>query len=428
MGCQVKPSVDNEAGQRARQFLLPSQWVSSGDDVSHSERHAEVRLQDLREVFDYVAREYHRRWGMPCVLTDIGGHVVNGAARCRDSCLGGSECAQLRQQAIEEAARWGEAFIHLCPDGGMIWAVPIMHNQRLLGGIVAGCKVQEMGEEHASVGASTVTEAADDLLQRASKANLTNAALLELRRLEAHRESQRAEAIHDLKSQSYQSIRDIYLVEEPALISAIKRGDPSSAREIINRVLVGIYFTGRDRPMLLKSFLLELVVTMSRTAVEAGADPSELLGANFSSFTQLAAIEGEEELCAWLVDLLERIMDAIHTHQHYPVGVLLSEAIRYMRENLHAGISRDDVARVACLSPTHFSRVVKQTFGQSFTELLQQMRVERARELLAVSEKSLVEVSVECGFSDQSYFTKVFQKVTGHTPGEYRRAVRQKVS
>jgi len=170
------------------------------------------------------------------------------------------------------------------------------------------------------------------------------------------------------------------------------------------------------------------VVTMSRSAVEAGADPSELLGANFSSFTQLAAIEGEEELCAWLVDLLERIMDAIHTHHHYPVGVLLSEAIRYMRENLHRGISRDEVARVACLSPTHFSRVVKQTFGQSFTDLLQHMRVERARELLAVSEKSLVEIALECGFGDQSYFTKVFQKITGQTPGEYRRAVRQRLS
>lgn len=420
--------MDNEAGHRARRFLVPSRLPACGDNVTHEDPYDLSRLQDVREAFERLAREYTRRWAMPCILTDVAGHVVNGAACCRDSCLGGSDCAELRRQAIEEAVRWGEAFIHLCPDGGMIWAVPVMRNQRVLGGIVAGCRVQEMSGDHASVGAATVTEAAEDLLQRAAKANLTNAALLQLRRMEAHRESQRAEAIHDLKTQSYQSIRDIYLVEEPALISAIKRGDRSGAREIINRILVGIYFTARNRPTLLKSFLLELVVTMSRTAVEAGADPSELLGANFSSFTELAAIEGEEELCAWLVDLLERIMDAIHTHHHYPVGVLLSEAIRYMRENLHTSISRDDVARVACLSPTHFSRVVKQQFGQSFTQLLQQMRVERARELLSVSEKSLVEIGLECGFSDQSYFTKVFQKVTGQTPGEYRRAVRQRLS
>ncbi|HAH86543.1 MAG TPA: hypothetical protein DCL60_04130, partial [Armatimonadetes bacterium] len=90
----------------------------------------------------------------------------------------------------------------------------------------------------------------------------------------------------------------------------------------------------------------------------------------------------------------------------------------------HEELSRDDAANVACLSPSHFSRVVKQTFGQSFTELLARMRVEKARELLTCTEKSLIQVCLDCGFSDQSYFTKVFQRYTGHTPGEYRHAHR----
>ncbi len=73
---------------------------------------------------------------------------------------------------------------------------------------------------------------------------------------------------------------------------------------------------------------------MSRSAVEAGGDPSELLGANYSSFADLAAIEGEEELCAWLVGMLERIMDAIKSNREYPSTVLLGAALRYMEEHL----------------------------------------------------------------------------------------------
>ena len=88
-------------------------------------------------------------------------------------------------------------------------------------------------------------------------------------------------------------------------------------------------------------------------------------------------------------------------------------------------ISRDDVANVACLSPSHFSRVVKQSFGHSFTDLLARMRIDKAREMLVRSDKSLIHICLDCGFSDQSYFTKVFQKYVGKTPGEYRRQRRE---
>ena len=156
-------------------------------------------------------------------------------------------------------------------------------------------------------------------------------------------------------------------------------------------------------------------------AAAAGGDPSELLGANYSSFADLARIETEEELCAWLVAMLERIMDAIKSNRDYPSTVLLGAALRYMEDHLGDEISRDDAAAVACLSPSHFSRVVKQAFGHSFTDLLARMRVDRARELLARTDHSLIQICLDCGFSDPSYFTKVFQKYTGQTPGEYRR-------
>ena len=73
-------------------------------------------------------------------------------------------------------------------------------------------------------------------------------------------EREKAEAIHILKGRLYDGIRDLYLREEPGLLAAIKRGEPPAAREIINRVLVGIYHAARSRPELLKSLALELVV------------------------------------------------------------------------------------------------------------------------------------------------------------------------
>ncbi|MEN6301820.1 MAG: helix-turn-helix domain-containing protein [Armatimonadia bacterium] len=368
-------------------------------------------------AYERLAAEYMESWGLQCWLVNAAGELIGGRKECMEGCGGGRRCQELRRQAVEEAARWGEPYILLCPHNVMIWAVPVMENALLLGGLIGAAP---QAEGHA-IETAVVQRAAEDLLRRAVAANVTNSAHLELRRLEAQRESARAEAIHATKDQDYHSIREIYLVEEPSLIAAVKRGDKPAAREIINRILVGIYFMGRNRPLLLKSFLLELIVIMSRSAVEAGADPSTLLGTNYSAFNELAQIESEEELTAWLVEMLERTMDAISHHHRYPISVLLSEAIRYMQEHSGEELSRDDIARRACLSPAHFSRVVRQTFGYSFTELLARMRVDKARELLRLSEKSLAEISAECGFADQSYFTKVFQRYTGQTPGEFRR-------
>lgn len=389
------------------------------DRAEHAARHPASRLI---EAFDTLAHDYYAAWSLRCVLIDVKGQPVAGYPTCDEA---GSGCAAARQRAVEEALRWGEPSMSLCPRGYVIWAVPVMENAELVGGIVAEQAVVETRDmaEHALTPVN-IRRAAADLLTMAEEANLTNAALLELRRGAARRESERAEAIHDLKDHDYRSMRDIYLVEEPSLISAIKRGDRPAAREILNRVLAGIYFFGRERPTLLKSSILELVVVMSRSAIEAGADPTELLGANYSSFTDLAAIDSEEELCAWLVSMLERMMDAIKSNRDYPMTVLLSAAVNYMREHIHEEISRDTIAEVACLSPSHFSRVMKQTFGYSFTELLSRMRVDRAKELLSRSNESLIQICLDCGFSDQSYFTKVFQRYTGVTPGEYRRSHR----
>ena len=268
---------------------------------------------------------------------------------------------------------------------------------------------------------AAIRTAADALLSMTESLNLTNAAQLATRRAQAERERQRAEAIHDAKGTGYDHIRAVYLQEEPALIAAIRKGERGAARDIINRVLVGIYFLGRDRLDLLKSLVLELVVMMSRAAVEAGASPAEILGGHYHGLNELAAIHDDEALTHWLADMLERVMDAIHDNRRYPNTVLLNRALRHMQEHLTEDLTRDQVARMAGLSSSHFSHLVRAQLNSSFTELLARYRVDHASRLLARTTRSVAEVALACGFADQSYFTKVFKKLSGQTPLAYRR-------
>ncbi|MDR0351918.1 MAG: helix-turn-helix transcriptional regulator, partial [Opitutaceae bacterium] len=59
-----------------------------------------------------------------------------------------------------------------------------------------------------------------------------------------------------------------------------------------------------------------------------------------------------------------------------------------------------------------------------FTELLLRIRLDNARRLLARDSSTVVEIAAACGFSEQSYFTRVFKKTFNETPLDYRRRVR----
>jgi len=227
-------------------------------------------------------------------------------------------------------------------------------------------------------------------------------------------------AIPLLEHRPYDRIRELYLLQEPMLLDAIRRGDRGEARRLINHVLVHIYSAGEERSDLLKGLLLELVVMISRAAVEAGAVQSEVLGMNFRILTELAELNDDEDLAAWLRKTLEHVISTIERQEDFTPPLLVGKALDFMRTNLQHDISRDEVARHAGISPSHFSRLLKERTGRSFTELLRQCRVDLACDLLRTTGRSLAEIADVCGFCDQSYFTRVFQDVKGMTPKQFR--------
>ena len=227
-------------------------------------------------------------------------------------------------------------------------------------------------------------------------------------------------AIPLLEHRPYDRVRELYLYQEPALMAAIRRGDRGEARRLINLVLVHIYTAGEERSDLLKGLLLELVVMMSRAAIQAGGGQSEGLGMNFRFLTRLADVDDDEDLAAWLRETLERLMSTIEAQEDFTPPLLVTKAMNYMRENISNEVSRDDVARHAGISPSHFSRLLKERTGRSFTELVRQCRVDLACEMLREPEMPLAEIADACGFCDQSYFTRVFNETKGLTPGRFR--------
>jgi AraC family transcriptional regulator len=102
----------------------------------------------------------------------------------------------------------------------------------------------------------------------------------------------------------------------------------------------------------------------------------------------------------------------------------LDRVLEYIEVHLDADIRVGDLAEVACFSLFHFVRAFHLAIGRAPHAYLSERRLDRAKQLLAYSNSSLVDISLTCRFSGQASFTKAFTRATGISPGRYRIAVR----
>jgi AraC family transcriptional regulator len=93
----------------------------------------------------------------------------------------------------------------------------------------------------------------------------------------------------------------------------------------------------------------------------------------------------------------------------------------FIEEHLGDDVSLSDLAQLVRLSPFHFARAFKQSFGVPPHRYHIGRRMERAKDLLAVKGLSVTEIGIDIGFRETSSFTAAFHKFTGHTPSDYRR-------
>ena len=111
--------------------------------------------------------------------------------------------------------------------------------------------------------------------------------------------------------------------------------------------------------------------------------------------------------------------------QQPPRGGLPPGALRRVRETMECRLTEKlplrELAVVAGVSEWHFARAFKQSIGHPPHRYLMMRRIAIASVLIETTDRSLIDISLEVGFADQSHFTRMFARITRETPGAYRR-------
>lgn len=148
--------------------------------------------------------------------------------------------------------------------------------------------------------------------------------------------------------------------------------------------------------------------------VEEVADLSEIFARVFSS-------ENPFSLREYLLDLTQKLLQAIFRRRSENKNRLISLAKEYVEENLgNEGLNLEMVSSHIGLSGIYFCKLFHKVEGVSFNDYLNSRRIAKAKELLTTTSMKVFEISNEVGFNNPKYFSYVFKRIAGVTPMEYR--------
>ena len=99
----------------------------------------------------------------------------------------------------------------------------------------------------------------------------------------------------------------------------------------------------------------------------------------------------------------------------------MDKVIQYINANISKKLSLEELADISCFSRTYFSVLFKELNGVSPWDYINIKRVELAKSMLRNTSQTVLYISSECGFSNLSNFNRIFKKVTGTTPTEFRK-------
>ncbi|MHA2852385.1 response regulator transcription factor [Paenibacillus lautus] len=166
----------------------------------------------------------------------------------------------------------------------------------------------------------------------------------------------------------------------------------------------------------LGNFIFNVATTLGKMKVETGS----LENAKYDYFRKIDEARYAGEAIA-VVEAFIREAERAIGETNTSVNPNMDRLLEYIQDHYADPITLTGVARQFHFNASYLSSYFASYNGEGFSEYLNKIRLEKAMELLLTTELTISEISASVGYSDQSYFTKVFKKQTGISPSQFRR-------
>ena len=208
--------------------------------------------------------------------------------------------------------------------------------------------------------------------------------------------------------------------EKEKLLSLIKLGDAENVGRALADFMARFTPFITEKPDVLKVRLCEFVGSVMDAAVLGGGDEERLNERIAGYFNDIDHIKDMQTAETWMTKIvMETVGIVVRVHETRSKS-LIKNALKYIDENYTSPLSYREVAKQVFISPSYFLCLFKRETGLTFVDYLTAVRMDRAKQLLKSSEKSITEIAYEVGFNNSNYFSSIFKKMVGTTAKEYR--------
>lgn len=135
-------------------------------------------------------------------------------------------------------------------------------------------------------------------------------------------------------------------------------------------------------------------------------------------------LEQSESIREWQILIEEKVaryFKSVQAVNQPQSSLTIQKALAYIQSNFTRDLTLEEVADHVGVSKSYLSRIFPEYAGKHFCSYLQQLRIERAKELLRFTDYHIYEIASKVGFWNSRYFGKVFRDMVGMTPADYRR-------
>jgi ligand-binding sensor protein/AraC-like DNA-binding protein len=433
-------------------------------DSCQTAKHCGQRLLKIvdQDVLKKIIDSFTNATGLSADIVDVEGNSVFGftnvTKRCRFCELiwqyqkGYQRCQGAYTRAGKQAAKFGQPYIFRCPAGLVEWAAPLSINGDHLGTIICGrvlmwepedffwIELQEMNKG-LGVDLDTLMEAAKELevisgkkVQAAADLLFVTANHIMKTGWENMRQRQEIAMQQSLLAVEIESrkalVRSPYthaihqedsLEKERELISRVMLGDKDGADRMFQDILVDLYTNGAAKLTVIKARVLELLVVMSRGAVEGGVDYGGILKLNNTFIQEISESKSIDEITLKATRAQERFVQEVLQKSNAKNLQVINQVKRFIRDHFRRNLVLEEIANSVYLSAYYLSHIFKEEQGITVMDYVIQVKMEEAKKLLRNSKYTVNDVAESLGYSDPGYFAKVFKRHESMSPSQYRK-------
>jgi len=167
---------------------------------------------------------------------------------------------------------------------------------------------------------------------------------------------------------------------------------------------------------------LSVFVLLHKELGKSDIESSTILEDEFLLYRKIQAMDTISDMQTFLLSKIQVCKEAIAGQGRTGHEKIMLRAKEYIKQNMGYNLTLESTAEYVNFSPTYFSRFFKNEAGMNFIEYVTKARIEEAKELLNRNVKT-ADICSKIGFRDIKHFYKIFKKIEGVTPGQYKRGL-----